>query len=294
VNQWPSHPLAAPNPPPAPNGKPKRGLQGVLGTLAAIGVLLLKFGAKLKYLLVPLAKFFPMILKTGGTMLLTIGVYTSLWGWKFAVGFVLLIFVHELGHLVVARKFGLNVGAPVFIPFMGAFIALKDAPRNAWMEAWVGIGGPLLGSAGALLCHAAGERFELPLLIALAWTGYWLNLFNLTPIGTLDGGRIVTALSPWLWIPGLAIMGYMAFTRSNFIIWLVLFMSIPRIISLFRKKTDEEKRYFEVTPSQRLQMGALYFGLIGALVYIMDVSHRQLDHVHRQPRVAQATSSSGR
>jgi Zn-dependent protease len=259
------------------------GIKAVLGTLAAIGILLLKFGAKLKFLLAPLAKFFPMILKTGGTMILTIGAYTALWGWKFAVGFVLLILVHECGHLVAAKRFGLNVGAPVFIPFMGAFIALKDAPKNAWIEAWVGIGGPLLGSLGALLCHLAGEKLDMPLLIAVAWTGYWLNLFNLTPIGTLDGGRIVTALSPWLWIPGLAIMGYMAFTRSNFIIWLVLFLSIPRIISLFRTKTDEERRYFEVTAAQRMQMGAMYFGLIAALVFAMDVSHQRLNRVHGQP-----------
>jgi Zn-dependent protease len=291
VNQPPPFPQHAPVPPRLPsNEPPKSGLKGVLGTLTAIGLLLLNFGAKLKFLLIPIAKFFPMILKTGGTMLLTIGVYTSLWGWKFAVGFVLLILVHECGHLVVAKKFGLNVGAPVFIPFMGAFIALKDAPKNAWMEAWVGIGGPLLGTLGALLCHAAGDTLNIPLLIALAWTGYWLNLFNLTPIGTLDGGRIVTALSPWLWIPGLAIMGYMAFTRSNFIIWMVLFFSIPRIISLFRKRTDEEQRYFEVTPAQRWQMGAMYFGLIGALTFAMDVSHRQLDTVHQQPTNVAATA----
>jgi Zn-dependent protease len=284
VNQLPSFPPARPTPPSPPSDHPKkREVKGILGILATIGVVILKFGAKLKYVLLPIAKFFPLVLKTGGTMLLTIGAYTMLWGWKFAVGFVLLLLVHECGHLVVAKKFGLKVGAPVFIPFMGAFIALKEAPRNAWMEAWVGIGGPLLGSAGALLCHSAGETFEWPLLIALAWTGYWLNLFNLTPIGTLDGGRIVTALSPWLWIPGLAIMGYMAFTHSNFIIWLVLFMSIPRIISLFRKRTSEEQRYFEVTPAQRWQMGAMYFGLIGALVYMMDASHRELDHIHRQP-----------
>jgi Zn-dependent protease len=215
LNQFPSRPLTPFTPHPLPGDKPpKQERKGIFGILGVIGVLILKFGAKLKFLLVPIAKFFPLILKTGGTMLLTIGVYASFWGWKYAVGFVVLILVHECGHLVAAKKFGLKVGAPVFIPFMGAFIALKDAPRNAWMEAWVGIGGPLLGSAGALLCHAAGEQFEWPMLIALAWTGYWLNLFNLTPIGSLDGGRIATALSPWLWIPGVAIMGYMAFTRS--------------------------------------------------------------------------------
>lgn len=118
---------------------------------------------------------------------------------------------------------------------------------------------------------------DQPLLIAVAWTGYWLNLFNLTPIGSLDGGRIATALSPWLWIPGLGIMGYFAFTRPNFIIFLILAMSIPQIIGLFRKKSDEEKRYFEVSPPRRWIMGSAYFGLIGALMFMMDVSHQQLE-----------------
>src|SRR5215510_9233281 len=160
--------------------------------LAVIGVLIAKFFAKLKFVLLPHLKFFPILLKSGGTMLLMIWVYTQLWGWQFALGFVLLLFVHEAGHLVVARKFGLKVGAPVFIPFMGAFIALKEAPRNAWMEAYVGIGGPMLGSFGALVCNALGHFFAAPIFIALAWFGYFLNLFNLTPVGMLDGGRIVT------------------------------------------------------------------------------------------------------
>ena len=80
-----------------------------------------------------------------------------MWGWQFALGFVLLLLCARIGHLLVAKKFGLKVGAPVFIPFMGAFIALKDAPRNAWMEACVGIGGPMLGSLGALVCNSLAK-----------------------------------------------------------------------------------------------------------------------------------------
>jgi Zn-dependent protease len=91
--------------------------------------------AKFKFALLAILKFLPVILKTGGTMLLSIGVYAMAWGWRFAVGFVLLIFVHECGHLIAAKKFGLKVSAPMFIPFMGAFIALREAPKNAWMEA---------------------------------------------------------------------------------------------------------------------------------------------------------------
>ncbi len=265
---------------------PESRLKKWLGTLGVVGVLILKLGAKLKFFILPLIKFFPVLLKSGGSMILMVGVYTALWGWKYAVGFVLLLLLHECGHLVAAKQFGLKVGAPVFIPFMGAFIALKEAPRNAWIESWVGIGGPLLGSAAALACHGLGIALDLPVLIALAWTGYWLNLFNLTPIGQLDGGRIATALSPWLWVPGVGIMGWMAWSRPhNLIIWMVLIFSVPRIFSLFRKRTDEEQRFYEIRPSQRWTMAALYFGLIAALALAMHTADEQLHSFRPRPPV---------
>src|SRR2546421_7274393 len=247
-----------------------------LGPIAVVGVVIAKFFANLKFVLLPLLKFLPILLKSGGTMLLMIWVYTQIWGWQFALGFVLLLLVHESGHLLVAKKFGLKVGAPVFIPFMGAFIALKEAPRNAWMEACVGIGGPLLGSLGALVCNALGEFFAAPIFIALAWFGYFLNLFNLTPVGMLDGGRIVTALSRWLWLARVALVVWFGWKYPNFIIWLIVLLSLPRIYSLFRKRTEEEQRYFEVTPSQRWIMSVLYFGLIAVLLFGMHVAQQNL------------------
>jgi Zn-dependent protease len=252
-------------------------IKKALGPIAIVAILIVKFFAKLKILLLPLLKFLPVLLKSGGTMLLMIWVYMQLWGWQFALGFVLLLLVHETGHLIVAKKFGLKVGAPVFIPFMGAFIALKEAPRNAWMEACVGIGGPLLGSLGALVCNALGEFFAAPIFIALAWFGYFLNLFNLTPVGMLDGGRIVTALSRWLWLPGFALLLWFGWKYPNFIIWLIVLLSLPRIYSLFRRRTEEEQRYFEVTPSQRGVMSVLYFGLIAVLLFGMHVAQQDLN-----------------
>jgi Zn-dependent protease len=251
-------------------------LKKALGPFAVVGIVIAKFFAKLKFFILPLLKFFPILLKSGGTMLLMIWVYTMMWGWKFAVGFVLLLLVHECGHLIVAKKFGLKVGAPVFIPFMGAFIALKDAPKNAWMEACVGIGGPMLGSLGALLCNVIGELFDLPIFFALAWFGYFLNLFNLTPVGMLDGGRIVSAMSRWLWLPGFAVLLWFGWKYPNFIVWLIVLLSLPRIISLFRKRTEEEQRYFEVAPSQRWTMSILYFGLIAVLIFGMHLATRDL------------------
>src|ERR1039457_1504461 len=236
--------------------------------LAPMGVgfvVFFKFLAKLKFLL--------PFLKTGGTMLLSVWAYALAWGWMFAVGFVLLIFVHECGHLLVARRFGLKVGAPVFIPFMGALIALKDAPKDAWMEAWVGIGGPLLGTAGAIVCEGLFVISGNPLFHALAFTGFFLNLFNLAPIGFLDGGRIVTALSPWLWLVGAAVMLALLVMHPNFLIGLILIVSLPRLWSLFRKKSEAERRYYEVTPGRRLAMAVMYFGLIVFLLLGMALTH---------------------
>jgi Zn-dependent protease len=242
--------------------------QKIKKMLAPIGVgflFLFKFLAKLKFLL--------PFLKTGITMIISIWAYAVFWGWRFAVGFVLLIFIHECGHLLAAKRIGLKVGAPVFIPFMGALIALKEAPRNAWIEAQVGIGGPLLGAVGALICEGIYLATGNTLYSALAYTGFFLNLFNLAPVGFLDGGRIVTALSPWLWLLGFAILVCWTILHVNFIVILILILSVPRLYFLFRRKTEEELRYFEVTPAQRWIMGAMYFGLVALLALGMEMTH---------------------
>lgn len=241
-------------------------IKRILLPLGGALLLVAKYIGKLKFLLAPALKFFPAILKTGGSMVATIWVYAISMGWAFGIGFVLLIFVHELGHLVAARRVGLKVGAPVFIPFMGAFIALKQAPRNAWIEAQIGIGGPLMGSLGAAACFGLYAGTGNPLFGVLAYTGFFLNLFNLTPVGFLDGGRIVTALSPWLWLIGLPVMVWLALDHFNPILFLVILASLPRLFFLFKAKTPEERRYFEVAPHQRLIMALLYFGLLGFLV----------------------------
>ena len=98
------------------------------------------------------------LLTTGGTMLISVVAYSFVFGWPYAVGFVVLIFIHEMGHYIAARRRGLDVGAPTFIPFVGAWIQLKDLPHDAETEAYVGMGGPLVGSIGALGCLLPGPR----------------------------------------------------------------------------------------------------------------------------------------
>jgi Zn-dependent protease len=275
---WPSAPRHNETEmPPLRHEPPKQStgalLKKIFGPIILVLVFALKWLAKIKFLIIPLLKFFPILLKTGGSMILMIGVYAMAYGWKWAVGFVLLIFVHECGHVVVAKRFGLPVSAPVFIPFMGAFILLKEAPKNAWIEAQVGIGGPLFGAAGAIVCYGVFVFTGAPLWAALAYSGFLLNLFNLAPVGFLDGGRIVTALSPWLWIVGTVLMVAILIVSFNPLILLLLIMSAPRLFSLFRKRTDEEKRFYEVTPMQRATIAILYFGLAAALGLGMKMIH---------------------
>jgi Zn-dependent protease len=247
-------------------------IKRVFAPLGVVLVLFAKFFGKVKFLILPVLKFFPVILKTGGTMLLSIGVYALYWGVWFAVGFVLLIFIHECGHLLAARRIGLKVSAPMFIPFMGALILLKEAPRNAWIEAQVAIGGPLLGSLGAAVCDGIYIATGNPMFRALAYTGFFLNLFNLTPVGFLDGGRIVTALSPWLWVAGFAILVAMTLSHPNFLLILILVASLPRLFSLFKKRSEAEQRFFEISPAQRWTIGVMYFGLIALLVLGMKMT----------------------
>ncbi len=148
----------------------------LLAPVVAVAVLALKFG-------VAFAKLASIFVAIGG--------YALLWGWRFAVGFVLLILVHELGHFLEARRLGLRPSLPVFIPFLGAYVAIKDARLNPWQHARVALAGPAAGAVGAVGALAAAEVTGWQLLSALAYTGFLLNLLNLLPVGILDGGQIV-------------------------------------------------------------------------------------------------------
>jgi Zn-dependent protease len=159
-----------------PTGRDWRGILSKLWAPIAVGVgLALKFGAFV-------FKFFGIFIAIGG--------YTLIWGWRFAVGFVLLLLVHELGHFLEARLQGLHPALPVFVPFLGAYVTIKDMPQDPWRIAKISIAGPILGGAAAVACYAASAPADSDLLSALAFTGFLLNLFNLLPVLFLDGGSI--------------------------------------------------------------------------------------------------------
>ena len=158
--------------------QPRSGLGGLLRKLAApfiaAGFLILKYGALL-------LKF--KVITTAGSMLVSIAAYAWIWGLPFAIGFVVLIFVHELGHVIELRRQGVPASAPLFIPFLGAVIGMKQLPDDAWKEARVALAGPILGSVGAAAFWIAAEVNGSELLMALAFVGFFLNLFNLIQIG---------------------------------------------------------------------------------------------------------------
>src|ERR687890_346404 len=150
-----------------------------LGVLAALGLLAVKFAAKLKALLLLLPKI--KVFSTSATMLVSIAAYSLIWGWKFAVGFVLLLLVHEMGHVIQLRREGVEASAPMFIPFMGAVVWAKSLGDNAAAEARVGLAGPVLGTLGAAALIPVADATGNDLFRALAFTGFFLNLFNLLP-----------------------------------------------------------------------------------------------------------------
>ena len=172
-------PVTAPEPATLPS-EHHRDTRSLVGKLLAPVVVLvgivIKFGAFV-------LKFFGIFLAVGG--------YALIWGWRFAVGFVLLIAVHELGHYVEARRQGLDPQLPVFLPFLGAYVALRNMRFDPWVNAKVSLAGPVAGGIGAFACLAAAEAIDSDLLRALAYTGFLLNLINLLPIGILDGGHVL-------------------------------------------------------------------------------------------------------
>lgn len=213
-----------------------------LKILGGLGVFLLAFGGKLKFLL-PLLSLLKLG-KIGGTiwsMFLMIGTYALIYPWQFAVGLVLMIFIHEMGHVLAAKHKGLPVSAPAFIPFVGAFITMKKTPQDAATEAYIAYGGPLLGSIGAFLCLWLGRSLEMPVLILVAWVGFFLNLINLLPIHPLDGGRIVTAISRWLWVVGLVAGLVVILWLRSIILGLIWLLFVWQLVQHWRKKKSPQQ-----------------------------------------------------
>src|SRR5262245_35712115 len=247
--------------------KPRSGLGDLLRRLAApivaLGFLIVKFGGLLLKL---------KVVTTGASMLVSIAAYAWFWGLPFAIGFVLLIFVHELGHVLELRRQGVPASAPLFIPFLGAVIGMKELPDDAWKEAKVALAGPILGSVGAALCWIAGEATGSELLVALAFVGFFLNLFNLIPIVPLDGGRAAGALHPALWFVGLLLLVGLVVVNPNPLLIIIVVLGGLDLWSRWRAR-GEAGDYYRLTVGQRVSVAVVYLGLVAALGVAMSATH---------------------
>ena len=191
-------------------------------------------------------------------MLLSIFTYAFIYGWRYAVGFVILIFVHEMGHYIAAKKRGLNVGLPTFIPFVGAWIELKEQPMDAETEAFVGIAGPMLGSAAAFLCYMLARESGSGLLMALAYAGFVLNLFNLIPLSPLDGGRIVSVISTRIWLLGIPMLVGLFLWKPSPLLILIAVLAIPQVWTVFKNRGTLGSDYYRASSAVRLQYAVQY------------------------------------
>jgi Zn-dependent protease len=279
AHEVPQHP--APQPPAEVPGRepihPGSGrgegpLKRIGGALAAIGLVLAKIGAKAKLLLVALPKL--KLFSTSASMLVSVVAYQLIFGWTFAVGFVLLLLLHELGHVFQLRREGVEASAPMFIPFLGAVISAKSLGDDAGAEARVGLAGPILGSLATLvplgLWLATGSDFWR----ALAFIGFFLNLFNLLPVLPLDGGRAMAALSPWVWFAGFAALVALMIFFPNPILLLVIFLGGMESWRRWRtRNTPEGQAYNRIPRRTRILVAAVYLLLVAALAVGVSATH---------------------
>ena len=246
------------------------------GWIAAAALLLFKFGAKLKGLLLLLPKL--KILTTSASMLVSVGAYALIWGWKFGLGFVLLLFVHEIGHVIQLRREGIPASAPMFIPFLGALVAMKELPKDAGAEARVGLAGPVVGTLGCLIPLALYGLTGDELFKALAFIGFFLNLFNLLPVLPLDGGRAMAALSPKVWYAGFALLVAVTVIYPNPIMVLILLLGGYETYRRFKARNTAESREYNRVPARtRWGVAVVYLGLAALLALGMDATFVEKD-----------------
>jgi Zn-dependent protease len=259
---------------PSNRNAPGQGLRKRIGSaFAAIAALVAKFFAAIKGALLFLPKL--KLLTTAGTAVVSVAAYSLFFGWPLAAGFVVLLFVHEMGHVLQLRREGIKASAPMFIPFLGAVVAMKEMPDDALAEARVGLAGPILGSLGAALVAIAGGLLNSPLLLALAYIAFFINLINLLPVVPLDGGRAMAAMAPALWFVGFGALVALELWRPNPVLLIIIIFGGLETYRRWKQRKSgsiEQAAYYRVAPRHRLLVGVVYIGLIVGIVLGMDAS----------------------
>jgi Zn-dependent protease len=217
------------------------------------------------------------LFSTGGTMLISVVMYSFVFGWRYAVGFVAMLFIHEMGHFLAARQRGLQAGLPMFIPFVGAWTTLKDMPHNAETDAYIAMGGPLLGTLAALVCYFVARNENSNLLLAIAYSGFFLNLINLIPIMPLDGGHITQVISPWLWAAGVPLLGLLIWWNQSPVLIMVAVLAGMQLWSAWKHRHDPQQQAYRIASMEtRIGYATCYIALVGFLGIMAHDVHEML------------------
>jgi Zn-dependent protease len=249
--------------------------------------------ARLFFLVVAALKF-GKFTATIWTMLASIGIYAIVFGWRYAVGIVAMLFLHEMGHYIAARQRGLAVRLPMFIPFAFAWVTLEESPHDAETDAYIALAGPMLGTVAAIGAYFLARSYGTSWLLAVSYTGFVINLVNMIPLPPLDGGRITAVLSPRIWLLGVPIIGVLLWYQFSVILLLIAIMAGPHVITAlrFNRNDPEIARYYDVvSPRIRWEYGLLYVGLIAFLGFMVNDVHQQLRGIHR-PATEQTQTDS--
>ena len=267
-----------------PAEKKPKGWRTAGGFVAAAALFFAKFKGLLLVLLnLKWLVFAPKLLLSFGSLFLSIWLYAVFFGWKFGIVFVLLILVHELGHYLTFRNFGIKANLPFFIPGLGAFVATRGPAPSMTIEAIATLAGPIFGLAASAICYGYAVSTHEPFWYAAAYVGFFLNALNLLPIPPFDGGGIAGIIDPRLWIVGLfAFLAFLMFfgVWSSFTIVMIVLVAlgaIPRIVGLFRGRVDP--RLADVPIANRWAIAAAYFVTIAIAVAGAAVSHVALPAV---------------
>jgi Zn-dependent protease len=268
---WYGPPASGQFGPPPGTQQPRKGRRrgfwgGILAFLAAIAA----YG-KYAILLLLKLKFLGTLL----TALISFGVYAVFFGPGFAVGLILMLLVHEMGHVIEIRRQGMRATAPLFIPFMGAAIFQRQNATDALHQAEIGIAGPIAGTIGATAAWIAFAVTKNPVFLLWAYLGFFINLINLIPMGMLDGGWILAVASKWFQIVGLVMLAALTyFIGVSPILIIILLFSIPSIIARFR---NDGLAYYQSVPlGARLAMGVAWLALVGYLGFATIGAHQVL------------------
>ena len=245
------------------------------------------------FLLILAGLKFSKLFGTLATMLIAIGVYAIAFGWRYAVGIVAMLFLHEMGHYIAARQRGLGVRLPMFIPFAFAWTTLEQSPHDAETEAYIGLAGPMLGTVAAIGAYFIAREYGSNWLLAVSYTGFFINLINMIPLPPLDGGRITAVLSPRIWLLGVPIIGALMWFHFSVILLLIAILAFPHVVAALKFDKDDpaHQQYFVVSPRVRWEYGLLYVGLIAFLAYMTTEVDRQLHGISR-PDTGQSQSET--